>query len=129
MSERAVMAGELLRGDGLEGRVTRKLQMRILRFAMLLYMVSFLDRLNVGFAAFTMNKAIGLTPEMFGLGGGLFFIGYIVVQVPSNLLCCAWGRGDGLRGRARRSGAAFVPHAGLGPVEVRDMNGKLVNGQ
>jgi MFS transporter, ACS family, tartrate transporter len=69
-----------------EARVIRKLQMRILPFAMLLYLVSFLDRLNVGFAAFTMNKAIGLTPAMFGLGGGLFFIGYITVQIPSNLL-------------------------------------------
>ena len=76
----------LLGGDAIEARVTRKLQLRILPIAMLLYMVSFLDRLNVGFAAFTMNKAIGLTPEMFGFGGGLFFIGYIAVQVPSNLL-------------------------------------------
>jgi MFS transporter, ACS family, tartrate transporter len=76
----------LLGGDTLEARVTRKLQRRILPFVMLLYLVSFLDRLNVGFAAFTMNKAIGLTPEMFGFGGGLFFIGYISVQVPSNLL-------------------------------------------
>ncbi|MFZ1014543.1 MAG: MFS transporter [Terracidiphilus sp.] len=70
----------------LETRVTRKLQTRILPFVMLLYFVSFLDRLNVGFAAFSMNKAIGLTPQMFGLGSGLFFIGYVTVQVPSNLL-------------------------------------------
>jgi MFS transporter, ACS family, tartrate transporter len=71
---------------GIEARVTRKLQAHILPFAMLLYLVSFLDRLNVGFAAFTMNKAIGLTPQMFGFGGGLFFIGYVLVQVPSNLI-------------------------------------------
>ncbi len=70
----------------LESRVTRKLQLRILPFAMLLYLVSFLDRVNVGFAALTMNKAIGLTPKMFGLGGGLFFIGYLTVQIPSNLM-------------------------------------------
>jgi MFS transporter, ACS family, tartrate transporter len=69
----------------LEARVTRKLQANILPFAMLLYLVSFLDRLNVGFAAFTMNQAIGLTPAMFGFGGGLFFIGYVLVQIPSNL--------------------------------------------
>jgi MFS transporter, ACS family, tartrate transporter len=75
-----------LDGDAVEARVTRKLQLRILPFAMLLYLVSFLDRLNVGFAALTMNKALGLTPAMYGLGGGLFFIGYILVQVPSNLL-------------------------------------------
>ncbi|MFZ2020420.1 MAG: MFS transporter [Terracidiphilus sp.] len=75
-----------LDGDAMEARVTRKLQLRILPFAMLLYLVSFLDRLNVGFAALTMNKALGLTPAMYGLGGGLFFVGYITVQVPSNLL-------------------------------------------
>jgi ACS family tartrate transporter-like MFS transporter len=75
----------------LEARVTRKLQARILPFVMLLYFVSFLDRLNVGFAAFSMNKAIGLTPQMFGLGSGLFFIGYLLVQVPSNLLLLRTG--------------------------------------
>lgn len=65
--------------------MTRKLQGRILPFVMLLYLVSFLDRANVGFAAFSMNQALGLTPAMFGLGGGLFFAGYIAGQVPSNL--------------------------------------------
>jgi len=83
---RAMPAEWPLGGDAMEARVTRKLQLRILPFAMLLYLVSFLDRLNVGFAALTMNKALGLTPAMYGLGGGLFFVGYIAVQVPSNLL-------------------------------------------
>jgi MFS transporter, ACS family, tartrate transporter len=87
VSGRERVTADLPREDSaLEARVTRKLQLRILPFAILLYLVSFLDRLNVGFAAFSMNKAIGLTPEMFGFGGGLFFIGYILVQVPSNLL-------------------------------------------
>lgn len=70
----------------LETRVVRKLQYRILPFAMLLYFVSFLDRVNVGFAAFSMNKAIGLSPAEFGFGGGIFFIGYILFQVPSNMI-------------------------------------------
>ena len=69
-----------------ESRVTRKLRLRILPFLMLLYLVSFLDRANVGFAAFSMNQALGLTPAMFGFGGGVFFIGYIAFQVPSNLM-------------------------------------------
>jgi len=72
-------------GD-LEARVARKLQLRILPFVILLYFVSFLDRVNVGFAALSMNSAIGLTPAMLGFGSGIFFIGYISVQVPSNLL-------------------------------------------
>ncbi|MGH9607507.1 MAG: MFS transporter [Terracidiphilus sp.] len=70
----------------LESRVVRKLNWRILPFAVLLYFVSFLDRVNVGFAAFSMNKAIGLTPAEFGFGGGIFFLGYVLFQVPSNLM-------------------------------------------
>lgn len=70
----------------LETRVVSKLRWRILPFAMLLYFISFLDRVNVGFAAFSMNKAIGLSPEQFGFGGGIFFIGYILFQVPSNMI-------------------------------------------
>lgn len=72
--------------DDLETRVVRKISWRILPFVMLLYFISFLDRVNVGFAAFTMNKAIGLTPAMYGLGGGLFFVGYFLFEVPSNLI-------------------------------------------
>lgn len=70
----------------LEARVSRKLMWRIIPFVMLLYFVSFLDRVNVGFAALSMNKAIGLSPGAFGLGGGLFFIGYFLCEVPSNLI-------------------------------------------
>jgi len=73
-------------GQEVEARVTQKLQRRILPFMMLLYFVSFLDRANVGFAAFSMNRAIGLTPALFGLGAGLFFAGYVAGQVPSNLI-------------------------------------------
>jgi ACS family tartrate transporter-like MFS transporter len=72
--------------DDLEARVVRKISWRILPFVMLLYFISFLDRVNVGFAAFTMNKAIGLTPAMYGLGGGLFFVGYFLFEIPSNLI-------------------------------------------
>lgn len=70
----------------LERRVSRKLMWRIVPFVMLLYFVSFLDRVNIGFAAITMNKAIGLSPTAFGFGGGLFFIGYFMFEVPSNLI-------------------------------------------
>ncbi|SFS12211.1 MFS transporter, ACS family, tartrate transporter [Granulicella pectinivorans] len=72
--------------DDLEARVMRRISWRILPFVMLLYFISFLDRVNVGFAAITMNKEIGLSPAAYGLGGGLFFIGYFLFEVPSNLL-------------------------------------------
>jgi len=70
----------------IEARVTRKLRLRILPFVMLLYFVSFLDRVNVGFAAFSMNQAIGLTSSAYGFGSGIFFLGYIIFQVPANLI-------------------------------------------
>jgi ACS family tartrate transporter-like MFS transporter len=70
----------------LEARVARKLMWRIIPFVMLLYFVSFLDRVNVGFAALSMNRAIGLSPAAFGLGGGVFFLGYFLFEIPSNLI-------------------------------------------
>jgi MFS transporter, ACS family, tartrate transporter len=59
--------------------------LRIIPFVMLLYFMNFLDRVNAGFAALSMNKALGLTPAMFGLGGSLFALGYFLFEVPSNL--------------------------------------------
>jgi ACS family tartrate transporter-like MFS transporter len=53
---------------------------------MVLYVISFIDRINVGFAALTMNKDIGLTPYMFGWGAGIFFFGYFIFEVPSNMM-------------------------------------------
>jgi Sugar phosphate permease len=70
----------------LEASVTRKLRVRILPFVMLLYFVSFLDRVNVGFAAFSMSQDIGLSASMFGFGSGVFFLGYVLFQIPSNLI-------------------------------------------
>ncbi len=70
----------------LEDRVIRKVIWRLLPFLMLLYFVAFLDRINVGFAALTMNRDIGLTPQMFGFGSGIFFIGYFIFEVPSTII-------------------------------------------
>jgi ACS family tartrate transporter-like MFS transporter len=69
-----------------ETRCVRKLRGHILPFVMLLYFVSFLDRVNVGFAAFSMSSALGLNASMFGFGSGIFFLGYVLFQVPSNLI-------------------------------------------
>ena len=66
------------------GRVFRKCAWRLLPFLVLLYVVNFLDRVNVGFAALTMNKDLGFSPSVFGLGAGLFFAGYSLFQVPAN---------------------------------------------
>ena len=70
----------------LEERAIRKITWRLIPFLMLLYFVAFLDRINVGFAALTMNRDIGLTSQMFGLGSGIFFLGYFVFEVPSTVI-------------------------------------------
>ncbi|MEO6947185.1 MAG: MFS transporter [Nitrobacter sp.] len=70
----------------LEKRVMRKVSFRIVPFIMLLYFIAFIDRVNIGFAALTMNKDLGLSPASFGLGAGIFFLGYFIFEVPSNLI-------------------------------------------
>lgn len=70
----------------LETRVLRKITLRIVPFVMLLYFVAFIDRVNIGFAALTMNKDLGFTPTVFGFGAGIFFLGYFLFEVPSNLV-------------------------------------------
>ena len=63
----------------------RRITWRILPFFMLCYFIAYVDRVNAGFAALQMNKDLGLTQAAFGLGGGLFYIAYIIFEVPSNL--------------------------------------------
>jgi len=59
---------------------------RLMPFLGLLYVANFLDRVNVGFAALGMNRDLGLSPEIYGLGAGIFFVGYCLCEVPSNLV-------------------------------------------
>jgi MFS transporter, ACS family, tartrate transporter len=70
----------------LETRVLRKISYRIVPFIMLLYFIAFIDRVNIGFASLTMNKDLGLSPTVFGFGAGIFFLGYFLFEVPSNLI-------------------------------------------
>ncbi len=72
--------------QSLEKRVISKLTRRIVPFIMLLYFIAYLDRVNIGFAALTMNEDIGLTATAFGFAAGVFFIGYFLFEVPSNLI-------------------------------------------
>jgi len=69
-----------------ERRTLRRITRRLIPFLALLYFVAFLDRINVGFAALTMNRELGLTPEMFGIGSGIFFLGYFLFEVPSTVI-------------------------------------------
>ena len=73
-------------------RVLRKVALRLSPFLGLLYFVNYLDRTNLAFAApHGMNAALGLTATTFGLASGLFFIGYLILEVPSNLALHKFG--------------------------------------
>jgi ACS family tartrate transporter-like MFS transporter len=66
-------------------RAIRRVRRRLIPFLALLYFVAYLDRVNVGFAALQMNAALGLSPLDYGRGAGIFFLGYFLFEVPSNL--------------------------------------------
>ena len=74
------------RTASIEARTIQKLWVRIIPFIFLFYIVAYLDRINIGFAALTMNKELGITSQQFGLLAGIFFFGYFLFEVPSNLL-------------------------------------------
>ena len=87
-----------------EHQIFAKCAWRLMPLVVLAYVVNYLDRTNVGFAALTMNKDLGFTPETFGFGAGVFFVGYLLFQVPANfvlsrvgariwisLILAAWG--------------------------------------
>lgn len=68
-----------------EAAIMRKVGLRLAPFLILCYFIAYIDRVNAGFAALTMNHDVGLSQAMFGIGGGLFFVAYVLFEVPSNL--------------------------------------------
>src|SRR5262245_39062437 len=85
------MATEANAAGQFESATIRKLQWRLIPFLFLLYVISFIDRVNIGFAALTMNKELGITSEQFGLVAGVFFFGYVLSGIPSNLMLHRFG--------------------------------------
>jgi ACS family tartrate transporter-like MFS transporter len=69
-----------------ERTTIRKVRARIIPFIFVLYIVAFLDRANITMAALTMNNELGVSPAQYSLLSGLFFIGYFLLEVPSNLM-------------------------------------------
>ena len=74
-----------------EIRTIAKVSRRLVPFLIICYFVAYLDRVNVGFAALTMNQDLGLSQTAFGFGAGIFFIAYFIFEVPSNLLLERFG--------------------------------------
>lgn len=77
--------------SALERETMRKVTWRLVPFLMVCYFFALLDRVNVGFAGLQMNRDLGLTPAVFGLGASLFFVSYFAVEVPSNLALQRFG--------------------------------------
>lgn len=67
-------------------QIFRRAAFRLVPLVVAMYVASFLNRVNVGFAALTMNRDLGFTPEIYGFGAGVFFFGYFLFELPSNLI-------------------------------------------
>ena len=77
--------------DELERRTLRKIGWRLMPLLGTIYMVAYIDRQNISFAKLQMVHALGLSEAAYGLGAGLFFLGYFIFEVPSNVLLAKVG--------------------------------------
>ena len=85
MSQSAILATSGSATSDIETSTIRTISWRLIPFLVLAYFFSYLDRVNLGFAALTMNADLKFTPLIFAWGAGIFFIGYFIFEVPSNL--------------------------------------------
>jgi MFS transporter, ACS family, tartrate transporter len=86
LPEVSVESGTAAASISIGTKTIRKVRIRILPFIFFLYIVAYLDRINIGFAALTMNKDLAITSQQYGLIFGIFFFGYFFFEIPSNLL-------------------------------------------
>src|SRR5215217_6783373 len=66
--------------------VLRQVRRRLIPFAFICYVVAYIDRVNIGFAATELQRDLGLSSAQYGIGAGLFFLGYCLFEIPSNLI-------------------------------------------
>jgi MFS family permease len=85
VGEEVANSGDLV-ANPMEAVLVRKLRIRLLPFLFVLFVLAFIDRINIGFAALTMNREVGITSQQFGFAAGIFFWGYFLFEVPSNLI-------------------------------------------
>ena len=78
-------AGDMV-ADPMEAALVRKLKIRLLPFLVVLFVLAFIDRINLGFAALTMNQELAISTQQFGFAAGIFFWGYFLFEIPSNLI-------------------------------------------
>jgi MFS transporter, ACS family, tartrate transporter len=119
-------SGDLARKD-----LARKVRRHLLPLLFVLYVVAYLDRINVGFAALDMNRELGLSSEQYGLLSGIFFCGYFLFEIPSNLILhrvgartwiarilLTWGVVAALTGFAQNASQLYVARFLLGVAEA-----------
>ena len=69
-----------------ENATYRKVTARLLPFCMLCYIVAYLDRVNVGFAKLQMQRDLNMSDAVYGVGAGIFFLGYFIFEIPANMI-------------------------------------------
>jgi MFS transporter, ACS family, tartrate transporter len=122
-----------------ERATVQKIAARLLPFLFLLYVVAFLDRVNVSFAALEMTRDLNFSDRVFGLGAGIFFVGYVVFEIPGALLVerwsarkvlarilLTWGAVTVLVALMRTPGQFYVGRFFLGAAEAGFFPGVLV---
>ncbi len=115
----------------IETAAIRKLRIRLLPFLLALYVVAFVDRINLGFAALTMNRELAITSQQFGFAAGIFFWGYFLFEVPSNLILhkigarvwiarilITWGAVSTLTGFVQSADQLYLARFALGLAEA-----------
>lgn len=115
----------------IEARTIRKVRSRIIPFIMILMVIASLDRMNIGFAALTMNKELAISTQQYGFLAGIFFLGYFTFEIPSNLLLhrigarvwlarilISWGIVAMLTGFAKTASHVYVLRFLLGVAEA-----------
>jgi MFS transporter, ACS family, tartrate transporter len=76
--------------DAVAVRARRRIMRRILPYLLFIYIIAFLDRVNVGYAALEMTKDLGFSAQVYGFGAGIFFIGYFLLEIPGSLIVEHW---------------------------------------
>ena len=114
-----------------DAATARKARRHLIPLLFLLYVVAYLDRVNVGFASLTMNRELALTSEQFGMLSGIFFWGYFLFEIPSNLILhkigartwiarilITWGSVAALTGFVQSAHQLYVARFALGLAEA-----------
>lgn len=123
----------------LEGRTYSKVTWRLIPFLLLCYTFAYLDRVNVGFAKLQMLSDLGLSETAYGLGSGIFFLGYVIFEVPSNVIMhkvgarrwmarimISWGVISALMAFVNSAATFYVARFFLGVAEAGFLPGMLL---